>query len=95
MDQHVDCLGCNQPQSRKNVSRHLKLCKKMGDLLNGSGEKLRSRSSSRDTGCDGSASVSEIQVIQYSPTNVSTMLMSIIQEAVQTLLEQHDCYDVS
>ena len=95
MDQRVDCPGCNQPQSRKNVSRPLKLCKKMGDLLDGSGGKLRSRSSSRDTGCSGSASVSETQQPQYSPTNVSSMLMSIIQEAVQALLEQHNCYDVS
>ena len=32
MDQRVRCPGCNQPQSRKNISRHLKLCKKMIDL---------------------------------------------------------------
>ena len=98
MDQRNNCPGCNQLQSRKNISRHLKLCKKMADLLNGSDEKSRSRSSSRDTGCSGSVSISEAQqshVLQYSPTNMSTVLMSIIQEAVQTLLEQHNCYDVS
>jgi len=84
--------------SRKNISRHLKLCKKMVDVVNGPEEKSRSRSSSRDTGCSGSISVSETRqshVMQYSPTNMSTMLMSVIQEAVQALLEQHSCYDVS
>ena len=98
MDQRVSCPGCNQSQSRKNISRHLKLCKKMIDLINDSDEKSRSRSSSRDTGCSGSVSVSETQhshAMRYSPTSMSAMLMSIIQEAVEALLEQHNCYDVS
>lgn len=97
MDQRVICPGCNQPQSRKNISRHVRLCKKMVDLVNGPDEKSRSRSSSRDTGCSGSVSVSENQqscMMQYSPI-MSTMMMSVIQEAVQALLEQHDRYDVS
>ena len=45
MDQRVICTGCNQPQSRKNISRHVRLCKKMVDLVNGPDEKSRSRSS--------------------------------------------------
>jgi len=92
MDQRVICTGCNQPQSRKNISRHVRLCKKMVDLVNGPDEKSRSRSSSRDTGCSGSVSVSENQqscMMQYSPI-MSTMMMSVIQEAVQALLERHD-----
>ena len=98
MEQRVSCPGCNQSQSRKNISRHLKLCKKMVDLINVSDEKPRSRSSSRDTARSGSVRVSENQQsheMQYSPTSMSTMLMSIIQEATQALLEQHNCYDVS
>jgi len=70
----------------QNISRHLKLCKKMIDLINGSDEKSKSRSSTTDTGCSGSVSVSETQqsyVMQYLPTNMSTMLISIIQEAVR------------
>jgi len=97
MDQGVNCLGCNQLQSCKNVSRYLKLCKKMVDLINGSDEKSRSRCSSRDTGCSGSISVPETQqshAMHYLPTSMSTMLMSIIQEAAQAVREQQNCYDI-
>jgi len=55
------------------------------------------QSPSRDTGCSRSVSVSENQqscMMQYSPI-MSTMMMSVIQEAVQALLQRHDHYDVS
>ena len=51
-----------------------------------------------DAGCGGSVSVSGTRrwcVVQYPPTGVGTVLMSVMHEAVRALLEQHNCYDVS
>ena len=98
MNQRVGCPGCGRPQSRRGVGGHLGPCGRMVELLNGFDGGRGVGILRGDAGCGGSVSVSGTRrwcVVQYPPTGVGTVLMSVMHETVRALLEQHNCYDVS
>ena len=99
MDSVVKCVGCGQLRSRSNLSRHQKTClvaAVMGNTASDDGQLTsstpsRSRSESKDSGVYG-YSQQGTSSLAYAPTNLSTMMTSVILEAVNALLDQHAVY---
>ena len=96
MDSVVKCTICGEFRSKSNIRRHHSMCR-----LRGSGDDDQSRASSvarsRSTSTD-SGKYTEVSQGQepagYSPQGISTMLSSIILEAVSAVLDQHSAYSL-
>ena len=106
MDALTPCKKCGQLRRKSNMSRHTRICcglsipvttPPVSTAGTSTATFSRSRSSSADT---RASSVSGRQVTSsaltdeaYSPTQLSTLLSSVILEAVPALLDQHGCYN--
>jgi len=99
MDSVVKCVGCGQLRSRSNLSRYQKTCVAAavkGGTVSDDGQlssltPSRSRSASKDSEIYG-RSQQGTSPLAYAPTNLSTMMTSVILEAVNDLLDQHTIY---
>ena len=106
MDALTPCKKCGQLRRKSNMSRHARICCGLSIPVTtlpvstagtSTATFSRSRSSSTDT---RASSVSGRQVTSsaltdeaYSPTQLSTLLSSVILEAVPALLDQDGCYN--
>jgi len=99
MDSLVKCTGCDQYRSKSNIARHQKKCATAatkGDVASCDGQLFcsppgRSRSASKESGVY-SRSLRDSSPRAYAPTGLSTMMTSVVLEAVNALLDQHSIY---
>ena len=94
----MKCIRCGQFRSRSNISRHQKTCGTPAKVNTASDDghlscstPARGRSASKDSGVYGQGQQGASS-LAYTPTNLSTMMTSVILEAVNALLDQHAAY---